>query len=55
MSRGYCSRHSRRNWPFVDFDRLDRFALLAAELWERVGDNERDPRLRSGRLPGERP
>jgi hypothetical protein len=34
MSRGYRSRYSRRNWLFVDFDRLDRFALLAAQLGE---------------------
>jgi hypothetical protein len=34
MSRGYCSRYSRRNWLFVDFDRLDRFALFAAQLRE---------------------
>ena len=34
MSRGYCSHYSRRNWPYIDFDRLDRFALLAAQLPE---------------------
>jgi hypothetical protein len=34
MSRGEYSRYSRRNRRFVDFDRLGRFALLAAQLQE---------------------